>query len=53
MAQHVKDPVLSLLWLRLSLCFRFDPWPQNFHILWMQPKKEKLIITIGLNQMWD
>ena len=29
----VKDPVLSLLWLR------FDPWPGNFHIL-------KIIIII-------
>ena len=26
MAQQVKDPVLSLLWLG------FDPWPWNFHM---------------------
>ena len=34
-AQRVKDPVLSLLWLR------FDPWPWNFCMLWVQPKKKK------------
>ena len=37
-AQLVKDPVLSLLWLG------FHPWPWNFHMLWAQShsvKKEK------------
>ena len=28
----VKDAVLSLLW------HRFDPWPQNFSMIWGQPK---------------
>ena len=27
--------MLSLLWLR------FDPWPENFHMLWTQQKKKK------------
>ena len=31
----VKDSVLSLLWLR------FDPWPGNFHMLKVWPKKKK------------
>ena len=34
-AQQFQDPVLSLLWLR------FDPWPGNFHMLWLRPKREK------------
>ena len=33
MAQQVKDPTLSLQWLRLLLWLRFDPWPGNFHML--------------------
>ena len=35
-AQQVKD--LSLppqLWHRLQLGCRFDPWPGNFHALWV------------------
>ena len=28
-AQWVKDPVLSLFWLRSLLWCRFNPWPQN------------------------
>ena len=31
----VKDPAMSLLW------HRFDPWPRNFHMLQVQPKKER------------
>ena len=30
MAQWVKDPALSLLWLGLLLWRGFDPWPGNF-----------------------
>lgn len=29
-AQQVKDPVFSLLWLRSLLWLGFDPWPGNF-----------------------
>ena len=32
MAQWVKDLALSLLWFRLLLWHRFDPWPWNFFI---------------------
>ena len=41
MAQWVKDPVLSLLWLRLLLWRRFDPWPRNFDMPQVWPKKKK------------
>ena len=29
--QQVKDPELSLQWLRSLLWFGFHPWPRNFH----------------------
>ena len=32
---RVKGPVLSLLWCGL------DPWPGNFHMSWVWPKKKK------------
>ena len=40
MAQGVKDQVLSQLWHRSKLQLRFDPWPGNFQIPWVQPKKK-------------
>ena len=40
-AQWVKDPMLSLQWLRLLLWRRLDPWPRNFCMPQAQPKKEK------------
>ena len=33
MAQWIKDPTLSQLWLWLQLQHGFDPWPGNFHML--------------------
>ena len=43
MVQWVKDLVLLKLWHRLKLWLRFNPWPRNFHMLYMQPggKKKK------------
>ena len=38
-AQQVKDLVLSLLRLVSLLWHRFDPWPENFHITWVQSKR--------------
>ena len=38
MAQLVKDPALSLLWLGLLLCHVFDPWPWNFCMPQAPPK---------------
>ena len=39
MVQQVKDPTLSLLWLGSLLWLRFDPWPGNFCMPQVQPKK--------------
>ena len=39
-AQWVKDPVLSLRWLR-SLLWQVNPWPWNFHMVWVQSKQNK------------
>ena len=39
-AQRVKDPALSRKQLRLLLWHRFDPWPRNFHMLWVHPEKK-------------
>ena len=36
---QVKNLALSLQWLGLLLWCRFYPWPGNFHVLWVQPKK--------------
>ena len=38
-AQWVKDPLLPQLWPRLWLQLGFNPWPTNFHMLWVRPKK--------------
>ena len=40
-AQRVKDPRLSLLWLRSLQWHGFDPWPGNFCMPWAWPKKGK------------
>ena len=40
-AQQVKDPELPLLWCRSQLQLRFSPWPGNFCMPWVQPKKKK------------
>ena len=39
--QWVKDLVLLQLWLRLQLQLGFDPWPRNFHMPLVQPRKRK------------
>ena len=38
-AQLGKAPEFSLLWLGSLLWYWFDPWHQNFHTPWMQPKQ--------------
>ena len=50
MAQQVKDPALSLLWLWLQLWRWFDPWPGNFHMPqgWQKKKKKKKKSRISL-----
>ena len=39
-AQWVKDLALSLMW-----CW-FDPWPGNFHMQWVWPKRHTFFIII-------
>ena len=41
LAQRLKHLALLQLWLRLQLQLRLDPWPRNFHVLGMWPKKER------------
>ena len=47
-AQQVKDPKLSLQWLKLLLCKGFDPWPRNLHMPWVQKKKKKKIGAVHI-----
>ena len=48
MAQRVKDLALSLLW------FRFDPWPGNFCMSQVWPKKMRITITVTISELlWD
>ena len=37
--QQVKDPALSLLWLRSLAWHGFNLQPRNFHMPWAWPKK--------------
>ena len=41
MAWWVGDAALALLWLRLLLSLGFSPWPGNFHMPRVWPKKKK------------
>ena len=41
LAQWVKDPEGPQLWRRPQLRLRFNPWPRNFRMLWVWPKKKK------------
>ena len=43
-AQWVKDPALSLLWLWLQLWHGFDPWPRNFCMPQAQPERKNELI---------
>ena len=40
MAQRIKDPELSLQWLRLSLWHSFNPWPGNLQMPQVWPKEK-------------
>ena len=42
MAQGIKDPAFSLLWLGLLLRREFDPWPQKLpYAVGMAKQKKK------------
>ena len=49
MAQWVKDPALSVQWLGSLLWQGFHPWPQNFCMLWVQPKTKQKNLNHQLN----
>ena len=40
-AQGVKDPVLTLLWIGSPLWCGLDPWTWSPHVLWVWLKKKK------------
>ena len=48
--QWMKDPVLSMLWLQSLLWRRFDPWPRNFHMMQVRPKKINMHTNIFLKR---
>ena len=50
-AQQVKDPVLSLMWLRLLLWHRFDPWSRHFHMPWVWPSIHQSITQKQTNKI--
>ena len=45
-AHWVKDPVLSLIWLRSLLCCKFDPWQRNLQCHGLSQKK-KILQNVG------
>jgi len=49
LAQWFKDLALLQLWRKLHLRLGFDPWPENFHMPWVQPKKKK----VGMICSWE
>ena len=51
MAQQLKDSTLSLLWLGLLLWREFDPWPGNFCMPHVQPKKKEKVLIITRNNV--
>ena len=52
MAQWVKDPALSLLWLGSLLCCRFNLWPRNFCMPQVQPKIIIMCMDILIKQLF-
>ena len=48
MSQWVKDPALLLWWLGLLLWHRFNSWPGNFFMPWVEAKK---IFLIKINKI--
>lgn len=46
MAQQVKDPALVQPWHRSQLQLAFNPWPKNFHMLWVQPRKKSKMYVL-------
>lgn len=51
MAQQVKNTALSMKWFWLLLWLGFDPWPGNFHMLWVRPKSHTHMPTNNNNKI--
>ena len=49
-AQQVKDPVLSLLWLGSLLWYRFNPWLGTC-MLWPKKRKKKAEIKCSIVEL--
>ena len=54
MAQRVKDLVVVLQWLWVTVWPEYDPWPRNFHMPWARPKhkmtkKRKFSVLFSLD----
>ena len=52
MARWVKDLALSLRQLGSLLWGEFDPWPGNFHMLWLRPKRKNIYGGGGNRADW-
>ena len=54
LAKCVKDLVLLPLWRMSQMQLGFDPWPGNFHMLWMQvwlKMEKKKLISLSLKMV--
>ena len=52
-AWRIKEPRLPLKWLGSLLWHRFDPQPGNFHMQWMQPRKQNKTKQKSRNEWCD
>ena len=43
----LKDPALSLLWLRSLPQCGFNPWLRNFRMPWQGQKKKRFLLAVG------
>ena len=43
-----KDLALPQLWCRWQLQLGFDPWPGNFHMLWVWQKENEKSVVIRI-----
>ena len=50
--KQVKNQALLLQWLWSLLWYEFSPWPRNFCMLWVQPKKKEnyKILLLGAKE---
>ena len=46
MVKQIEDSTLPQLWRRSELWLGFDPWPRNFHMLWVWPKNKPAAFSL-------